>query len=76
MCVCVYNSRYRKLARVGFEPMRPRSNRLSYQAMSSTRTQSQLYTATPISSFVQCLVLFRLLPSSAATVILIEIFLW
>ena len=27
-------------------------NRLSYQAMSSTRTQSQPCTATPISSFV------------------------
>ena len=51
------------------------SNRLSYQAMSSTRTQSQLCTATPISSFVQCKVSFRLLPSSAATFILIEIFL-
>ena len=31
-----------------------RSNRLSYQTMSSTRTQNQLYIATPISSFVQC----------------------
>ena len=26
-------------------------NRLSYQSMSSTRTQSQLYTSTPVSSF-------------------------
>ena len=46
-----------------------RSNRLSYQAMSLTRTQSQLCTATPISSFVQCQVSFRLLLSSAATFI-------
>ena len=30
-----------------------RSNGLSYQPMSSTHTQSKLYTATPISSFVQ-----------------------
>ena len=30
------------------------SNQLSYQTMSSTCTQSQLDTATPISSFVQC----------------------
>ena len=40
--------------------------------MSSTRTQSQLCTATPISSFVQCQVSFRLLPSSIATFVLIE----
>ena len=55
-----------------------RSNRLSYHAMSSTRTQSQLCTATPISSFVQCQVSFRhffLLPSSVVTFILIKIFL-
>ena len=30
------------------------SNQLSYQTMSSTCTQNQLDTATPISSFVQC----------------------
>ena len=36
------------------------SNRLSYQAMSSTCTQSQLSTATPISSFVQCHISFWL----------------
>ena len=30
------------------------SNRLSYQAMSSTCTRSHLCTATPISFFVQC----------------------
>ena len=36
------------------------SNRLSYQATSSTRTLSQLCTATPISSFVQCHISFRL----------------
>ena len=35
-----------------------------------TRTQNQLYAATPISSFAQCLILFRLLPSSVATFIL------
>ena len=52
-----------------------RCNRLSYQAMSPARTQSQLCTATPSSSFVQCQVLFRLLHSSVATFILIEIFL-
>ena len=48
-------------------------NRLSYQAMSSTRTQRQLCTATPISSFAQCQISFQLLPSSVATFILIEI---
>ena len=52
-----------------------RSNRLSYQAMSSTRTQSQFCTASPISSFVQCHSSFRSLPLSLATFILIEIFL-
>ena len=52
-----------------------RSNRLSSQALSSTRTQSQFCTATPNSSFVQWPVSFRLLPSSVATFILIEIFL-
>ena len=31
-----------------------RSNRLSYKAMSSSFNERQLYTATPISSFVQC----------------------
>ena len=31
------------------------SNQLCYQAMSSTRTQSQLFTVTQISFFVQCL---------------------
>ena len=30
------------------------SNRLSYQVMSSTRTQNQLCTASPILSFIQC----------------------
>ena len=34
------------------------NNCLSYQAMSSTRTQSQLCTATPVSLFVQCQVHF------------------
>ena len=56
-------------------PLNPfrRSNRLSYQAMNLTHTRSQLGTATPISSFVQCQISFRLLPSSVATVILIAI---
>ena len=40
---------------------------MSYQAMSSTPNQSQLCTATPVSSFVQCLISFWLLPSSVAT---------
>ena len=44
-----------------------RANQLSYQVMSSTHTQSQLYTFTPISSFVQCHISFWLLPSSVAT---------
>ena len=49
-----------------------RSNRLSHQATSSNRTQSQLCTAAPISSIVQCQVfLFWLLPLSVATFILI-----
>ena len=51
------------------------SNRLSYQAMSSTRTQSQLCIATPISSFVQCHISFRLLPSSVAKFLFIEFLL-
>ena len=46
---------------------------LSYQPMSLTRTQSQLCTATPISSFVQCQISFRPLPSSVTTLVLIEI---
>ena len=46
-----------------------RSNRLSFQAMSSTRTQNQLCTTTPISSFAQCPISFRLLLSSVATFI-------
>ena len=52
-----------------------RSNRLSYQAMSSTRTQSQLYTATLILLFAQCQISFRPFPSSAATFVLIQTFL-
>ena len=40
--------------------------------MSSTRTQSQLCTATPTSSFAQCQVSFRLLPSSVATSVSID----
>ena len=51
-----------------------RSNRLSYQTMSSTCTQSQLCAATPVSPFVQCPTSFRPLPSSVATFISIEIF--
>ena len=52
-----------------------RSSQLSYQAMSSTRIQSQPCTATPIASFVQCQVSVRPLPSSVATFVLIEFFL-
>ena len=48
---------------------------LNPQVMSSARTQSQLCTATPISSFVQCPISIPLLPWSVATFILIEIFL-
>ena len=44
-----------------------RSNQLSYQVMSSTRTLRQICTANPISSFVQCYISFWLLPSSVAT---------
>ena len=45
----------RKLALVEFEPLTTEdtfrcSNKLNYQAMSSTRTQSQLCTGSPISS--------------------------
>ena len=61
-------SSYRKLAWVGFEPM-------TTEFRSGALTLSQLCTATPISSFVQCHVSFRLLPSSVATFILIEVFL-
>ena len=35
-------------------------NQLSYQTISLTRTQGQLSTATPISSFVQCQISFQL----------------
>ena len=49
------------------------SNRLIYQAISSTHTQSQPCTATPISLFVQCQAPFRLLPSSVTTLVLIEV---
>ena len=52
-----------------------RSNRLSYQAMSSARTHSQFGTATPISPFVQYQISFRLMPSSAATSILMKVFM-
>ena len=54
-------------------PFRP-SNRLSYQTMSSTRTQSLLFIATPIASFVPCQISFQLLPLSVAMFILIKIF--
>ena len=53
-----------------------RSNRLSYQTMSSTRTQSQLCIATPISSFAQCPISSGLLLSSLTTFILILKFSW
>ena len=69
---------YKKLAWVGFEPDHwvpfKRFNRLSYHAMSSTRTQSQIWTATPISSFVQCHISFRLLAFVSRHVNLIEVF--
>ena len=49
---------------------------MSYHTMSSTRTQNHLCTAgTPISSFAHCPISFRLLPSSVATFVLIEVFL-
>ena len=44
-------------------PLNSVHNRLSHQAMNSTRTTSQLCTATPNSSFGRCQVSFRLLPS-------------
>ena len=51
-----------------------RSKRLSYQTMSSIRTQSQLCTATPISSLCPVFkISFRPLPSSVATFALSEI---
>ena len=37
-----------------------RSNRLTYHAMSSTRTQRQIFTPIQISSFVQCQISFGL----------------
>ena len=43
--------------------------------MRSTRTQSQLCAATPISSFLQCHISFRLLLSSVTTFVLLEILL-
>ena len=52
------------------------SNWLSYQAISSTHTQNQLCTATPISSFVQCHISFQLLPSSVAMFIFSRNFSW
>ena len=60
-----------KLARVGFEATTTefRSKALtylSYQARSSSRTQRQLSTPTPSSSFAQCPISFRLLPFSVA----------
>ena len=71
-------SSYRKLAWGGFEPTTTefRSNPLaylSYQAMSSSHTQSQLSTTTPSSLFAQCPISFRLLPSLVAMFVLIEI---
>ena len=44
-----------------------RSNRLSYQAMSSICTNGSLCTATPRLSFVECVVSFWLMPSSVTT---------
>ena len=45
----------------------------NYDFYLHARTQSQLCTATSISSFVQCPISFWLLPSSVVTFILIEI---
>ena len=45
------------------------SERVGYQAVSSTRTQNQLCTFSPIELFVQCHISFRLFPSSVATFI-------
>ena len=72
-------SSYRKLVWVRFEPttteFRSDARTDSYQAMNSTRTQSQLCTATPISSSAQFQISFRPLPLSVATLVLNEIFL-
>ena len=61
-------SSYRKLALSGiwtheYWILFRHSNRLSYQATSSTSTQSQFCTTTPFSSFVQCHISFRLFAS-------------
>ena len=72
----ILRSSYRKFAWVGSDHWIPfkRSNQLSYQAMSSTRTQTQLCTVAPMSSCVQCHISFRQFSSSVATFIFIKIF--
>ena len=55
--------------------IRTTTEKIKLTGLGLTRTQSQLCTTTPISSFVQCQVSFRLLPSSVTTFILIKIFL-
>ena len=70
-------SNYRKPALVGFESTTTelRSDALNDRAIRrrSTRTQSQLCTATPIPSLVQCKISFRLFSSSVVTFISMEI---
>ena len=76
----IFRSSYRKLAWVGFEltttELRPYAlNNWAITPWVQLALRGQLWTATPISSFVQCQVSFRLLLSSVTTFIWIEIFL-
>ena len=72
-------SSYRKEAWVGFFthgqwiPFR-RCKRLRYQAISSSRIQSQLCRATPMGSFVQSHISFWPIPSAVATFLFIKTF--
>ena len=87
ICIYIYGihhrrilwSSYRKLAWVGFEPTTTEfhSDALTDWAIRPwvQLALSQLCTPTPISSFAQCHISFRLLPSSVATFVLIEILL-
>ena len=70
-------SNYRKLAWAGFKctATKFRSDQLSSEAMSSTRSQNQLCTATLISSFAQCHISFRLLAWPVTAFALIKILL-
>ena len=72
-------SSYRKLAWVGFEPattepLFKHSTWLSYEAMCSTLTQSQLSTTTSISWFLQCHIWLWLFVLISRNVSLIEVF--